>query len=336
MSPESRFPVRSVSRLIGIGVLLGLVILMSSAQWPALAASTPWPQSEQGQSTAPDAPQAQSCTHSACHGQMEFGAFRHHVAASISETDCRICHAEVDGNANHRDNVVQILDPDQAGTIHTVTRFGGQRSALTAADIAALTTFCHKCHDGNGAARLGASAHDPFQDGVAFIPAIGTHSNQDFSGVEADFHVGCIQCHASHGSSNLAIIASSIVITPGVTGEPVTFTSETGANSRDDGTGNGICVICHANSNNPGYPMVNHIGGSHTRSTIGDQRGQNCVTCHLHDPDSNPTTQNGHMPADTLAVDLHSIFTQGGLWPSVGLVGVLLALVVEHRKRSSK
>lgn len=334
MSPESCFPVRSVSRLIGIGVLLGLVIIMLSAQWPALAASTPWPQSEQEQLTAPDVPQAQSCTHSTCHGQMEFGAFKHHVAANVSETDCRICHAEVDGNANHRDNVVQILDPDQTGTIYTVTKFGGVRSTLTAIDIASLTTFCYKCHDGNGAARLGASAYDPFGDGVAYIPAIGTHSNQDFRGVEADFHVGCIQCHASHGSSNLAIIASSIVITPGVTGGPVTFTAETGANSRDDGTGTGICVICHTHSNNQGYPMTNHTGGLHTRPAVGDQRGQNCATCHPHDPDSNPTTQNGHMPADTNAVDLYGILAQGGLWPVAGLAGVLLALVIERRKRS--
>lgn len=334
MSDKSRFPVRIVSLLVGIGVLVGLIMLLSSAQWSAVAADTHWLQSGQEGPMSPDTPQAQSCTHSACHGQMEFNAFRHHVASGVSETDCRICHAEVDGNANHRDYAVQLLDPDLAGTLYTVTKFGGQRNTLTAADIASLTAFCYKCHDGNGAARLGASAHDPFGDGVALIPAIGTHSNQDFNGVEADFHVGCIQCHASHGSSNLAIIDSNIVIAPGVTGGPVTFTSHTGANSRDDGSGNGICVICHNSSSNPGYPMTNHSGGIHIRPSVGDQRSNDCTMCHPHEPDGNPTTQNGHMPATPTSVGLHGLFAQGGLWPIVGLGTVLLAFVSEHRKRS--
>ncbi|MFN2286120.1 MAG: hypothetical protein ACK2UQ_17025, partial [Anaerolineae bacterium] len=161
--------------------------------------------------------------------------------------------------------------------------------------------------------------------------AVGTHSNQDFSGAEAAFSVGCIQCHNSHGSSNMALIDSTVVITPGTTAGPVTFTADTGTNSRDDGSGDGICVICHSDSNNTGYPMTNHSGGLHT-GWAGDQLGEDCSTCHSHEPDSIVTSGNGHMPAGPNAVGLRGMLAQSGLWPILGLMGVLCAVVIRQRR----
>ncbi|MBN2390132.1 MAG: hypothetical protein JXR84_05390 [Anaerolineae bacterium] len=260
---------------------------------------------------------------------MEFTANSHHVEHTITDADCQTCHAEVYDTSNHQDASVDLLDPD-SGTTSSVTRIEDDRTNLTASDITALTTFCQNCHDDDGAARLGASADDPFGDGESVL-AVGTHSNQDFSGAEANFSVDCIQCHTSHGSSNLAIVDSAIVITPGTTVGPVTFTAETGTNSRDDGSGDGICVICHSDSNNAGYPMTNHSGGLHT-GWAGDQRGADCSTCHPHEPDSDITSGNGHMPADTNAVGLRGMLAQSGLWPILGLMGVLCAVVIGLRR----
>ncbi|MGC9393906.1 MAG: hypothetical protein ACP5J4_03535 [Anaerolineae bacterium] len=261
---------------------------------------------------------------------MEFNANSHHVEHPVTEPDCQICHAEVEGTPNHENASVDLLDPDQTGTTYAVTWIDGNRANLTASDIAALTTFCQNCHDDDGAARLGASAHDPFGDGVS-VSSVGTHSNQDFSGVEADFSVGCIQCHTSHGSDNLALIHSQVVITPSILTGSVVFTAQIGPGSRDDGSGNGICVICHTHSSNPGHPMANHNGGLHT-GWAGDRRSEDCSTCHPHEPDSAVTTRNGHMPADTNAVGLRGMLAQSGLWPILGLMGVLCAVVIEQRR----
>ena len=301
-----------------IGVLLGVFSLLVFPQWSKVAASTRLPQGPT------------SCTNSGCHGQMEFTANSHHVAPTVTDDDCQICHAEVYDTDNHEDAFVDLLDPDQIGTTYALTWIDSDRSSLTASDIVALTTFCQNCHDDDGAARLGASAGDPFGDGVS-VSSVGTHSNLDFSGAEADFSVGCIQCHNSHGSSNLALIDSTIVITPGTTIGPVTFIAETGTNSRDDGSGDGICVICHSDNNNTGYPMTYHDGGNHT-GWAGDQRGEDCSTCHSHEPDSIVTSRNGHMPAGPNAVGLRGMLAQGGLWPILGLMGVLCAVVIGQRR----
>jgi hypothetical protein len=265
---------------------------------------------------------------------MQFNRNSHHAKSPVTDADCQVCHAETYGGNHGKSSTVQLRDPDYTGVFHYVTKIRGNRNQLSASDLASLSTFCYGCHDGNGAARLGANAHDPFGEGVSSIPAIGTHANQDFNGVEADFYVGCIQCHTSHGSDNLALIDSQVVITPGVTSGTVVFTAPTGPGSRDDGSGNDICVICHTHSSNPGYPMINHSGGIHTRPSIGDQRGNDCTTCHSHEPDSNPTTLNGHMPAGPNAVGLYEMFAQGGLWPALGLVGVLCAVIVQRRKHN--
>lgn len=306
--------------LTRIGVLFGLLLLLTSVQWVDVAASTA-------------RPQGTSCTGSTCHGQMQFDRNSHHAKSPVTDDDCQVCHAETYGGNHGNSSTVQLRDPDSTGVFHYVTKIRGQRHQLSASDITTLSTFCYGCHDGNGAARLGANAHDPFGQGVSAIPAIGTHSNQDFSGVEEDFYVDCIQCHTSHGSDNLALIDSQVVVAPGVISGTVVFTSQTGPGSRDDSSGNGICVICHTHSSNPGYPMANHSGGLHT-GWPGDQRGEDCTTCHPHEPDDNPATRNGHMPAGPNAVGLYGILTQSGLWPVLGLVGVLSFVILEWRKHS--
>ncbi len=161
-------------------------------------------------------------------------------------------------------------------------------------------TFCNSCHNGTDA------------------PAVSTHANQDFSGgAEAPFELNCLQCHEPHGSTNLYNIRESVVVssTIGITTGPVVFTAETGADSFDEvDTDNpdidDICVTCHINSNNPGYPMTNHEGGDHGGA---DYRGLACTTCHPHDQDGDPTTADGFMAS---CLDCHGQPPDGVAYPN--------------------
>ncbi len=149
--------------------------------------------------------------------------------------------------------------------------------------------FCYSCHDGTGA---------------PLNTLVSSHGNQSFSAAfEASFSLQCTQCHNPHGSANLKDIKKDIVIIPGsppTTDGPVTFTATTGANSYDDGASpynNRLCTVCHANTNNPGYPMTNHVGGANHQGGF-DLTGQDCTKCHPHSADNDLLTADGFMPVN--------------------------------------
>jgi predicted CXXCH cytochrome family protein len=238
----------------------------------------------------------------------EFSANTHHVSGALQDADCQVCH----DTATHSNGIVELVDPDNAVTIYTESSTGAYRTAnLTAPDIADLTAFCQNCHDGDGATRLGGAAMTPFSGGTN--PAtVGTHSNTNFgSAVEASFQVGCVQCHESHGSSNLSTVKATVLVAPGTTSGSVVFTALTGADSFDEDSGDGsdiddICVTCHINASNPGNPMTDHDGGDHTGGTLGtDERGKDCGGCHPHDQDDDPLTLDGFMPSGGSCVGCH-------------------------------
>ncbi len=173
----------------------------------------------------------------------------------------------------------------------------------------ASNTFCMSCHSTGS-------------DGA---PTVSTHSNIDWPGnsvsrVEpAQFELLCVQCHDPHGGTNLSAIrvpdnpgistddaysGVRITISPLLKAD-VTFTSTTGANSFDEIDGpapldggaaansDDLCVTCHSNSSNPGYPMALHNGGIHFSGA--DYRGLNCINCHPHSLDANASTRDGFM-----------------------------------------
>jgi predicted CXXCH cytochrome family protein len=180
------------------------------------------------------------------------------------------------------------------GYTATTDACAGCHRAHTALDASLLYSaapgdaFCYTCHDGTGAPAL---------------PVVSTHSNADFAGrAEASFTLFCVQCHDPHGSaSNLYSIRKDILVQVGaspVVSGPVVFTATTGINSYDDGASapaSRICVTCHNNSDNSGYPMTDHVGGaSHTGPS--DKTGQDCTTCHFHSKDADRDTLDGFMP----------------------------------------
>jgi hypothetical protein len=134
---------------------------------------------------------------------------------------------------------------------------------------------------------------------------VSTHGNINFAGRrEEPFQYApstgdCSYCHSSMGGTpNLFTIKSYIkVATTGITTGPIVFTALTGSNSFDDGISSEtsrICVSCHVNSNRPGSATaMSHTGGA--GHFFGDYSGQNCTTCHPHDPDGIPATVDGFM-----------------------------------------
>jgi len=113
----------------------------------------------------------------------------------------------------------------------------------------------------------------------------------------------------------LSIVKASVVISPtaGITSGPVVFTATLGAGSFDDGVGDAasrICVTCHDNVDNPGYPMTNHTGGAgHMGGS--DYTGQDCTMCHRHTADEDPATEDGFMPVGGCTV-CHSTAQDNG------------------------
>ena len=151
--------------------------------------------------------------------------------------------------------------------------------------------FCYTCHNGTGAPAT---------------PVVSTHSNVDFlEGVEEPFTLACTQCHNPHGNSGALYSIKEFVQVrtgdPQVTTGPIIFTAITGINSYDDGVSDPtsrLCVTCHENSANSGYPMVNHTGGANHQNGA-DYTGEDCTSCHAHSTDTDLYTRDGFMASCT-------------------------------------
>ncbi len=162
-----------------------------------------------------------------------------------------------------------------------------------------VTNLCNVCHS---AIIRPVSVPNPggaVASSSVALTAISTHGNRDFSErVESPLQLECAQCHDPHSITKLAGLRDYVWLTPAgdIRAGPIVFTATTGLNSFDDGAsspGSRICVSCHANPDNPGYPMVYHVGGDHGNSNY---TGQDCTSCHPHDADGDPTTLDGFMP----------------------------------------
>ncbi len=177
-----------------------------------------------------------------------------------------------------------LTAPARCATCHRVHTGQGDRLIASGPNDNA---FCYTCHDGTGAAAT---------------PIISTHGNTDFGAAfEGAFSLRCVQCHDPHDSANLFAIRTQVRLTnafPPLTAGPVTFTATSGPNSYDDGASlysARLCTTCHADPDNPGYPMSNHLGGANHLGGY-DFTGQDCTQCHPHSADSDRATTDGFMP----------------------------------------
>ncbi len=168
---------------------------------------------------------------------------------------------------------------------------------------------CHRAHSAKGSDAISAPSNNALcltcHDGAGSSLVASTHSNakeelppMHFSRQEATFVLDCVTCHDPHSSQdNMCQIWDSLG------GYQVVFLSEVGADSfdedsDDDADTDDLCVTCHINpADNPGYPMEVHAGGDHSPSPAysGDLRSTDCTSCHPHDADASPATQDGFM-----------------------------------------
>lgn len=192
--------------------------------------------------------------------------------------------------------------------------YAGNRLLATVNGVSGLdnsTKLCKACH-----ATTGASP--------ATKKNVNSHGNAGYSGrLESVFaELECGQCHEPHGmvyvgtgtqGVNIWMINPTITVRAGTTVSPVRFFAKVGANSfneYDPGAGNELnaslynadaadqlCVVCHANSNNAGYPMTRNIAGRHNApGYTGNEAGKDCSGCHSHNQDGAIGTVDGLMP----------------------------------------
>ena len=174
-------------------------------------------------------------------------------------------------------------------------------------DIACL--FCHQSSGGHAASKATSDACIPCHGDLGTSVRVSTHSNIDCEdSTESPYTIECTTCHDPHDRQhNLSMIRSKI-------GPPdnlfdIEFFNITGPNSFDEDGGDisdtdDICVTCHINEKSPSYPINRHAGGDH--GYLGDLRGTNCTTCHSHDLDDIPSTNDGFM-VSMYGVGSHSI-----------------------------
>ena len=198
--------------------------------------------------------------------------------------------------------------------------------------------LCHRSHTAKAVSFLTNSETSPAMSNdfclschLGGATTISTHSNADKPGAEATFELLCIQCHDPHGTANLYNIRENVQVkvNPLLTTGPVAFTALTGTNSFDEidsslpestsANIDDLCVTCHQDSNNPGYPMHSHTGGGYHSGNM-DYRGQDCTTCHPHSADASSATRDGFMPMAGSCIGCHST-TQGSNRIIVGTDG---------------
>ncbi|MCC6528202.1 MAG: hypothetical protein IT373_36480 [Polyangiaceae bacterium] len=184
-------------------------------------------------------------------GEYPVGTSHAHLRQSpVSDADCLVCHDV----ATHADGRVDLLDPD-TGALVTFER---------PSDLASdpdLSTFCARCHDADGAARL-ATPLDPFASGFAppevasrFAGTLawnewygdwcfgseGTlrlvNSHHDLSDADqaaSGAKLECLSCHGAHNPS-----AGQKLADPDDTTQPWA------------GTTTNFCLRCHAGGEGP-------------------------------------------------------------------------------------
>ncbi|MBK8935501.1 MAG: hypothetical protein KA362_01490 [Chloroflexi bacterium] len=166
---------------------------------------------------------------------------------------------------------------------------------------------CHRTHTAPAAKILVRSGSDLCYTchgtgmGASTGRIISAHGNTDFGArAEAPFALQCAQCHDPHGSPNLHLVKTQVDLAAGLTAGPITLTASSGLHSYDDGVSpmnTRLCTACHADANNPGYPMTNHVGGA-GHASGDDFSASNCIYCHPHSADLTQNNVDGFMPVN--------------------------------------
>jgi len=127
-------------------------------------------------------------------------------------------------------------------------------------------TACDNCHLVGQAAGIAPYNRDATVEASDHASSVKSH----YAGNTA-YNYTCVACHDPHGTTNIAMINTTIVDGMGVAALNVSLTAETGLDgaSPDDG----VCDRCHQDAALP------HAG---TSKPGNHNQGQVCITCHQH------------------------------------------------------
>jgi hypothetical protein len=210
----------------------------------------------------------------------EFGLTSHHVmGGDVTDEDCAVCHYEAVDGAYHKDNMVDLRDPDD-GTPSTLISFA-QFSRNTSSDTLeswvtdVQNNFCMKCHDSDGATATNISGNPlrPFSVSIGDVPdvysrfdtansyhhavrgagnnpyAVPGSANGYMITMEPPWNqdashdmISCFDCHgvSGHGGGNQRMLRSAIDFD--------TMLSVTSKTQLPGGMGadvEGFCTTCH-------------------------------------------------------------------------------------------
>jgi hypothetical protein len=155
-------------------------------------------------------------------------------------------------------------------------------------------TNCAACHQAQTDAWENFSSHSAIftceycHEEVSETPGAGhraspgcynCHSEQTHNPIYNDpdnFRlISCNTCHEVHGSQNIYLIRTQVLVAPGKTAE-VSFTNQSGRAAGSyaapaDAAGTGLCEVCHQNTQ---YYNAMGTGDSHNTDK--------CTNCHNH------------------------------------------------------
>ena len=207
----------------------------------------------------------------------------HTITAAVSGGSALVNIRVLESSGPHGEFTVDTSSCIECHTSHS-------DNGLDAASAGSSNDYCMSCH--NGARAKAVSTHSNLSSGVAALRQ------------EQPFELLCIQCHDPHGSTNLFAIRTNFYLGTLPThfhsmflqASLISFPLLNASNL------NNLCISCHQDPANPGFPMTSHDGGE--THNDGDYSNQICISCHYHDFDGNPYTKDGFMPALPMAVTI--------------------------------
>jgi hypothetical protein len=193
-----------------------------------------------------------------------------------NSTDCRSCHAHIDGFATDAALVTISAPHDTVGNCddcHVGTDY----------EAAIPDSKCDQCHTAGGALK---GSYPTAQNVLGHTDANGsggyTYNNM------------CVNCHnPMYDQTNIMHVRSTIAgsIIPAT----ITLTSFTGAGSFSDGAPyeENVCDTCHSQT-------LHHQADGTAPNGQNHQDSENCTGCHAHDAAFMPPSVVADLPHDTI------------------------------------
>ena len=220
---------------------------------------------------------------STCHDQHNPNTFGSYLrATNTGDALCKDCHAPRNVG-RYSDNTLMNKGSHPVGVIFNSSDPGLLSAPIAPYNYPGNKVECSSCHQSHYSTSTdGYLLKSLNDDAVCTSCHIGTNSNNTMT--HEGF--GCKTCHYTHNpdKSNILMIRNNITTGSGT--QTVVFTANSAPGNYADGSApfNGICEVCHTNTDH----YSNTSGG--TSDARHNPATQNCVDCHPHNTAFSPVT----------------------------------------------